>query len=371
MLSIKRAVYFFCYDLEKDSVAPRVFDNSIKNFDFKTTNIVVDGYPVMEFTDSKGNIFNYVRTNEVISHDYEYYLPVMNKYFSDFDFGGVVNWHGGSKAPDKVLCLHTTGDVESGYFGMAHPIYTTNLAHQLEENRRELGLEDFRVTMEATHWSGVIYNGLPQKIVEYKVPLVDVEIGSTPESWANEKAVEVITLSLVKIFDNDKKVPTVLYLGGIHFEQPITNAVLNKEYPVSATHILPNAWLVNGKYNEEEGYKKLETCINSIVGGIDAIVYQEKLKTPFKEQCRRMAETLNIPAFKHKQLSNMKESAISHLYILHKSERRHRSGNPAHRPGYGASVSGHQSLMPDPVPAHGDIHLADPTCLPHQRTVGW
>lgn len=314
MLLTKKAVYFFCYDFENDSVAPRVFENSMRIFDLKPTKITIDGYPVMEYIDSKGNVFNYVRTHKVISHDYDYYLPIMNEYFSKFDFAGVVNWHGGQKAPDKVLCLHTTGDVESGYFGMTHPIYTTNLAHKLEENRRELGLEDFRVTMEATHWSGMIYNGLPQKIIEFKVPLVDVEIGSTPESWANEKAVDVITLSLVKVFDSDVKFPTVLYLGGIHFEEPITNAVLNRQYPVSATHILPSSWLVNGKYNEEEGYKKLEECINSIIGGIDGIVYQEKLKAPYREQCRRIAEVLNVPVFKHKQLSNIKESPIIGLY---------------------------------------------------------
>lgn len=314
MLLGKKAVYFFCYNFENDSVAPRIFDNSIKTFDLKKTETIVDGYPVMEYKDSKGNLFSYVRTNKVISHDYEYYIPIMNKYFSDYDFGGVVNWHGGAKAPDKVLCLHTIGDVESGYFGITNPIYTTNLGHTLEKNRKELHLEDFRVTMEATHWSGIISNGSPDKIVEYKVPLVDVEIGSTPESWSNEKAINVITLSLVEVFDNNKKYPTVLYVGGIHFEDPITNAVLGQEYPVSASHILPSSWVVNGKYDEEEGYKKLEACINSIIGGIDGIVYQDKLKAPYRDQCKRIGEVLNVPVFKHKQLNNIKESPIIGLY---------------------------------------------------------
>ncbi|NMM64428.1 hypothetical protein HBE96_17560 [Clostridium sp. P21] len=57
------------------------YNNSIKNFNFKTTNIIVDGYPIMD------------------------------QYFSNFGFARVVNWHGGLKVPDEVLCLHTIGDV--------------------------------------------------------------------------------------------------------------------------------------------------------------------------------------------------------------------------------------------------------------------
>lgn len=314
MTSFKKAVYFFCYDFKEDSVAPRVFDQLLERFEFKTIEIMVDGYPVMEYQDYNGNIFNCVRTNKVISHEYDHYLPIMNKYFSDFDFGGIVNWHGGSNAPDKVLCIHTTGDVESGYFGKTHPIHTTNLAHEMEKNRIKLNLEDFKVTMEATHWSGIVSNRPPKQIIKYDVPLVDIEIGSTIESWENEQAAEVITLSLLEVFNNNHKYPVLLYVGGIHFEEPITNAVLNQEYPVSASHILANRWVVEGKYSEEEGYKKLGECINSIIGGIDGIVYQEKLKAPYREQCMRMGAALGVPVFKHKQLRNIQQSPIAYLY---------------------------------------------------------
>lgn len=59
MLLTKKAVYFFCYDFKNDSVAPRVFENSMRIFDLKPIKIMIDGYPVMEYIDSKGNVFNF------------------------------------------------------------------------------------------------------------------------------------------------------------------------------------------------------------------------------------------------------------------------------------------------------------------------
>lgn len=311
---MKKAVYYFCYNFEDDSVAPRVFDYSVEKFKLKETGLIIDDYPVMEFKDNKGNLFTYVRTSKVISHDYEHYLPVMNEYFSEYDFAGVVNWHGGDNAPDKLLCLHTIGDVPSGNFAPSNPLYTTNLARSMEQNRKVIGLDDFRVTMEATHWSGIIDDDSPELITKYNVPLVDIEIGSTNESYANEKAVEILAVSIVRVFDNEVKVPTILYVGGIHFEEPITSAILNENYHVGATHILPNIWLTSGVYSDDEGYKKLEACVDSIIGGIDGIVFQEKLKGPFKEQCRKLATALDVPIFKHKQLKNLEDSPIADLY---------------------------------------------------------
>ncbi len=193
----KKAVYFFCKDLKKDPVAFNVFKTISKKFDLNKTEILVDNEVVLEFKDSNNNIFQYVRTDEVISHDYKKYLPILNKYFSDFDFAGLVNWHEGSNAPDKILTVHTTGDVFTGKFGLASPLYTRNLICAMEDNKIKLGLEDFNTVTEATHWSGVPYGGEPSLITEYNVPLVDIEIGSTKESWENDKAIEVLAKSLV------------------------------------------------------------------------------------------------------------------------------------------------------------------------------
>lgn len=298
----KKAVYFFCKDLKKDPVAFNVFKSAFKNFDLNKTEILVDNEFVLEYRDCNNNIFQYVRTDEVISHNYEKYLPIMRKYFSNFDFAGLVNWHEGGNSPDKVLTVHTTGDVPTGKFGMANPIYTRNLVCAIEENRVELGLEDFSTVTEATHWSGVPYGGDPNLIMEFNVPLVDIEIGSTRESWENEKAIEVLAKSLVQVFNSEENVKSLLCVGGVHFESAFSKAILDKENPIAITHILPNQWIVTGNYDTEEGAEKIETCIKTIIGGVDGIVFHDNLKSVYKNKCKEVGEKLGIPVFKHKTL---------------------------------------------------------------------
>ena len=50
--------------------------------------------------------------------------------------------------------------------------------------RKENVLEDFSVVTEATHWSGVHEGEVnPDLLLEYPVPMVDIEVGSEMESW--------------------------------------------------------------------------------------------------------------------------------------------------------------------------------------------
>src|SRR5437868_1285103 len=112
--SAKKVVYYFCMNPEIDPVAHRVFEASACRLNLQPLSVSVDGYPALLYERADGHLFTYVRTADVISHNYEAYLPVMNEHFADFDFGAVVNWHEGQNAPDRVLTIHTTGDVVSG-----------------------------------------------------------------------------------------------------------------------------------------------------------------------------------------------------------------------------------------------------------------
>jgi len=111
-----KSVYFFCMDLVQDQVAPRVFEASCRLFDLVESGMVVDGYPVLMHTRENGEVLYYVRTESIICVAYDRYLPIINSYFGECDLAVMVNWHGGANAPDKVLCIHTVGDVESGTF---------------------------------------------------------------------------------------------------------------------------------------------------------------------------------------------------------------------------------------------------------------
>jgi D-tyrosyl-tRNA(Tyr) deacylase len=301
-----KAVYYFCMNPGVDPVAHRIFEASARRLNLRTLPLEVDGYPVLYY-EQDGCLFTYVRTTDVISHNYEAYLPVMNGQFADFDFGAVVNWHEGQNAPDHVLTVHTTGDVVSGNFAPANPLYTRQLMLSLERNRRALGLDYFRTVTEATHWSGIVYGGGPELIPRYPVPLVDVEIGSSPQSWSNDIAVEVVARALTQVFDAARDgVKSLLCVGGVHLEKSFAEAVLRTEesWPLAVSHIFANHWIVSGGYEQDSGIEKLEAGAKSVTGAsVDAIVFHDSIKSAYKQKCRDLGERLGVPVFKHKALA--------------------------------------------------------------------
>lgn len=306
----KKAVYFFCIDPLRDEVAPRILEKVIEAFDLEETDIEVDGLKVLKYVDKSSDIFYIVKTNRVICQDYSQYIPLINDHFEDCDIAAMVNWHGGQNAPDKVLCIHTVGDVASATYSPSNPVPSTNLARALENHRKRLNLDDFRVTTEATHWSGIVYEGKAEWLEESKVPFLDIEIGSTPDSYNNPIAAEVIAHALMDAFSSEDSLPTVLYMGGIHFEDTITNAVLHPTHPLSLTHILPSRWLENDMYMGENGRDYLMKCIDSIKGSIDGIVIHEKLKREIKDHAEVIAEVLSIPVIKRKALKSIESTGL-------------------------------------------------------------
>jgi len=297
-----KAAYFFCVDGNIDPVAPEVFNHLKDNNDLSETVLKIDGYPVLEYH-KNDHYFQFVRLNDVLSHDYAKYLPVLNKYFSNFEVAGVINWHEGTNAPDRILAVHSTGDVASGYFGRSNPMYYKNLICSLELNRIKNKLDDFRVMTEATHWSGIPHNQSPELVTQYDVPVYDIEIGSTQESWSNKTAMKTLSESLFQVFDDDSEVKSLLCVGGIHFEEAYLAVMLDRENKIAVGHILANQWIVNN-YSGQDGLAKLSRCEDSIPGGIQGIIFHDNLKGEYKDLCREMAKKNNIFVGKHKILKN-------------------------------------------------------------------
>ena len=300
-----RAVFFFCADLARDPVAARVFEASSRLLPLRETGEEVDGFAVLAHRDEAGRDFVYVRTADVLSHDYPRYLPVMNERFAGFDLALVVNWHEGANAPESILMAHTTGDVSSGRFGAADPALATGVLRALERSRLEMGLEGYRTVTEATHWSGIPHGHAPDLLTRYPVPLLDVEIGSSPASWADPAAVEALARALPRVFDEAPRgLPSLLCVGGIHFEPSFRDAVLGEARPheVAVSHILANQWLASGGYDGAEGAEKLDACVRSIAGGVSAVVFHDNLKGPVKAAVRALGERLGVPVFNHRRL---------------------------------------------------------------------
>lgn len=298
----RKAVYFFCVGKGYDHVSSSAFECVEKLFSPKELDFCVDGFPVMEHVDKEGNRFCFMRQEMLVSYDFHRYLPVLREHFLDFDLAAEVNWHEGANAPDKVLTVHTVGDVAAGIFPPADARFMRNLLHALENNRSGSGLSDFAVVTEATHWTGTFKGQNPEDLLEFPVPTLDIEIGSTPSSWGNTGAVEVLARSLAEAFRREEPLKNVLCVGGVHFEHSFSEAAMNVDFPFGISCILPNQWIVSGDYGSEEGYAKLLSAARSIRGGVCAVVYHEGIRSVYRDQCRRLGAELGVPVLKHKAL---------------------------------------------------------------------
>jgi len=297
----RKALFFFCVGKGYDHVSRLAFERVLALYHPVELGLSVDGYPVLEHVDDRGDRFFFMRQETLVSYDFRRYLPILKQHFCDIDVAGEVNWHEGANAPDRVLTVHTVGDVNAGVFPPAEPGYMRNILHALEEERSLAEVDDFSVVTEATHWTGTFKGQDPHLLEEYPVPMLDIEVGSTPAAWEDPRAVEVMVKSLVKPFTNSEGLYKILCVGGVHFEHSFSEAALG-DFPFGVSHILPNQWIVTGDYASGEGYKKLRSAASSIRGGIDAVVYHEGIKAAFRDQCRRLGAELDVPVLKHKAL---------------------------------------------------------------------
>ena len=76
---MRKAVYFFCTDYERDEVAPRVLNYLKENYDLKLADFKFANRDVYEYHDDRGNLFSFVETDKVLSYDYDLYIPLLNK----------------------------------------------------------------------------------------------------------------------------------------------------------------------------------------------------------------------------------------------------------------------------------------------------
>ncbi|MDD2217833.1 MAG: D-aminoacyl-tRNA deacylase [Eubacteriales bacterium] len=312
MATNKKAVYFIANNKEWGYVSYIIWDILEEEGCFQEeTDITFQGRRVMKNTDEKGNEFYFVPTDIAVCRDYPRFLPEMKKYFSDFDICGMLTWHEGENAPDNVLTVHSLGDVNSGVYGPSAPEYMRNLLLAIDENRKAAGLEEYKVVTEATHWSGV-YDGEgdPNLLLEFTVPMMDVEVGSDESSWNNRDACRALARATTKIFDSDgKKIHNLLCVGGVHFDPNYAEAALTSwdDEAFGVTHIIANQWLVAGEYENEDGLERISNCVESIKGGISAIAFHDKMKGCYKDLVRALGEKYNVPIYKHQRLRKPEE----------------------------------------------------------------
>ena len=134
------------------------------------------------------------------------------------------------------------------------------------------------------------------------MPIFDIEIGSEPETLKNRAAAGVLANALLRVFDQDDRPKVILCLGGIHFDDTYSKALLQQELPISIGHFLPTVWLVGGDYTGQRGLDFLSHALETVRGGVDAIVYNDNMKKPVKDCVREFAARTGLPLLKHRRL---------------------------------------------------------------------
>ncbi|WFU39998.1 D-aminoacyl-tRNA deacylase [Bradyrhizobium sp. CB82] len=302
---MRHAVFVFCTDREKDPVAGHVLNALKTEYTLVPAGGEIDEHPVLQIPGLRDTTISIVTTDEVVTNDYARYAPIINDRFGDANVIGIVNWHEGASAPDAIFTVQTTGDLTTGTFSPIDPRITRGLLLAIESERVASGLDRFQTYLEATHWSGVKLGEPGTRLADLKPSAIDIEIGSSPADWTNPLATRVLARALLHTFDRfEEPVLSVLCMGGVHFEPSFTRATLQSRegLPIAASHVLPNHWLVADGYDRESRLVDLRSCVHSIVGGVQGIVYHDKLKAPYKRVARLLAEELCVPLLSHKKL---------------------------------------------------------------------
>lgn len=302
-----KAVYYICTDPSFGPVAHRVWQ-ALQELGVlqEKTGIFCDGEEVMQYTDENGNRFSFVPAKQAICLDYPRYLPLMNEHFSDYNVAGMVTWHEGASAPPHIFTVHSLGDVNQGVYGPASPQHMHNLLAAMQREKEALKLDDYSVVPEATHWSGMTQdNDDATLLLQYPVPMMDIEIGSETESWEDPRAITVLAKALLQVFQEDGlQLHNLLCVGGVHFDPAFAQAVHTvwENQTFGVTHILANQWLVAGEYENEDGFERAKNAIDAIDGGICAIAFHDKMKGHYKDLVRALGKEYDVPIFKHQRL---------------------------------------------------------------------
>lgn len=291
-------LFLFCSDSTIDPVASSAYQR-VKDLYIVTQTSFISDRPVLK-AEIDNHQFFFAETSQFLSAIYPQIANEINLQFGDVNLIGLVNWHAGANAPEKIFCAHSTADITNAIFGPTSGNLLAATLLAIEAERISAGLTDFQTLFEASHWSGTTYGRPASELLQINTPLIDIEIGSSFDDWTNPRAQEVLIKALgniPKYYTSEK--PRALYIGGTHFEPSATEIVFQHAV---IEHHLPNQWLVSGEYNLPGAEMKIIAAAKSCLLIPEIIVYHAGLKSIYKEYARKAADVLGIPCVSHKQL---------------------------------------------------------------------
>ncbi len=251
---------------EKDPVSVNVLKKLVENYGFKYEK---DLGEVQLYKSSKGSLAH-------VKEDL-LYVNCLDKYFKSH-IAVFISRHE-SKERKPSLLVHATGNWTGHalYGGKPYQVsYTSatllkNAINILAEKAEEYSLTGkYHVSLEATHHGPT----------EMRIPLIFIEIGSTPLEWNDEKAVDALSEIVIEL--SQAKVPSVNYdyyvgFGGPHYAPEFTKVMLRTD--VAVGHIAPGYVFPMGVKNKVilEAFEKV------IEKPCKALIQWKGVKNPFRQ----------------------------------------------------------------------------------------
>ena len=208
----------------KDKAGVNIANKIIQQHRFKETSELFHGNPI------------YLRS----VHNFTIKLIFINKQITCTQFISeifnpnlvvFVSRHS-SKSGKPTLSVHTPGNLGNAKFGgiprkvsIAPASVMKDTLIEMEKVTQEL-IFDYEISYECTHHGPSL-----------DVPAMFVELGSSPKEWKDFKAAEVVAKATMTSITKNSKYPTVLGIGGPHYNKKFTKVALyGKE---AFGHIIP------------------------------------------------------------------------------------------------------------------------------------
>jgi D-aminoacyl-tRNA deacylase len=272
---------------EPDLASQNIWTNIQRYFDIEKTSILFDEKPVYKYPDSKGNIYWLCRTKDFVYSNGAYYSQLTEKLFPKAGLAVMAGFHTGHP-PLPILTVHSIGNptAQSTKYVSAYTLaYTSaravkNAILYLKKYMEEFGLKGFEVMQEVTHGSPV----------EFKIPIIDFEIGSTEKEYKNELAGKVLAHALFHLSDPTNIIPAI-GIGGLHYATKFRDVNLYSKIAVG--HIFATFVLHDFK---EEIFKQ---AIEKTIEKVEAVVIDKKEKGEYKQFAKELAKKYALKAYSH------------------------------------------------------------------------
>ncbi len=209
---------------EKDLASHTIRDCLIEEYGFTSTDETFDNNPI--YTNQDGTLL-------VLSKQDLIYTDYLDEHFNAEVFIFCSRHRAESGKP--ALLVHSTGNLgdEASFGGIPRRLSVSSASlvsialKKLQYERDQRGLEEFDVTMEATHHGPTAMD----------TPMLFIELGSDENYWKHTEGASVVASAAIACTQAKFEEEAFIGFGGTHYVSKFNKLVLEKDIRIG--HIAP------------------------------------------------------------------------------------------------------------------------------------